>query len=141
MGVGGSGETEECNQIIHILKQNHVSFSFNPFMPRCGKSRSKNKSFQFEAWKQRAIACSVQFEPSKVLLLQKGEYTTGVVLTCPTSVANWFIKGSALCYHVCAIMHVKDTWLSVVGLGLCFPLASVCLSLYAVCISINSDMY
>ena len=27
----------------------------NPFMPRYGKSRSKNRSFQFVAWQQRAI--------------------------------------------------------------------------------------
>ena len=40
--------------------------------------------------------------------------------------ASWFIKGSAMCYHVCAIMHVKDPKLSVVRVGHHVPLGTSC---------------
>ena len=32
------------------------------------------------------------------------------LLTCPASAADWFIKGSAMCYHVYMKMHGKHSY-------------------------------
>ena len=54
----------------------------------------------------------------------------GMFLPCPACASNWFIRGHAMCYHVCVITHVKDPQLSVVKVGHGKPLAGFCLSLY-----------
>ena len=60
-------------------------------------------------------------------------HSTGVLSTRPTSVADWFIEGSAMCYHVCVILHIKDSLLSV-------PLADFCLYLYSLHV-LNREVY
>ena len=50
---------------------------------------------------------------------------------CPASAAGWFIQGCAMCYHVYVIMHVKDPYLCVIGVGHCVMLADFCFPLYS----------
>ena len=62
-----------------------------------------------------------------------------MLVNCPTSVADQFDKGCAMCYHVCVIMHVKVPQLSVVKACHRVPLAGFCLSLYSLHV-LNRDV-
>ena len=42
---------------------------------------------------------------------------SSIVSTCPTSKADWFAKGHAVCYHDYVIMHVNDLKVSVAQVG------------------------
>ena len=75
-----------------------------------------------------------------VCLFQKDEYSTNVVATCPASTTcNWFIKVSAMLFHVLVIMHVKDPQLSIVRIGHCVKVAVLCLSPYSLHV-LNRDV-
>ena len=62
-----------------------------------------------------------------------------MLLTCPTSAADWFTKGRAMCYHVYAIMYVNDPETSVRKVGHRVPFAGFCPSLYNLHV-LNSDV-
>ena len=71
---------------------------------------------------------SCWLKPGMLCLFEKGKYNTSELLTCPANATDWFIKGSAKCYHVYVIMHVKDPQLFVIRVGHRVLLAGSCLS-------------
>ena len=73
---------------------------------------------------KQAIQVRVRYDP----FVSERWNSISILLTCPTSAANWFNKGRAMSYHVYVIIHVKDPDLSVVRVGHCAPLAGLCLS-------------
>ena len=80
----------------------------------------------------------LMFYASSVLFTSTIHSLSAYHQIAPASAAGLFIKGRAMCYHVCVTMHVQDPLLFVAGHRV--PLVGFCLSLHRLRVLTNVNM-